>query len=249
MGQYAWVFDVTLLVIMLGITYAVGSEGVYGAALMFINVVFAGLMAFSIFEPCARWVAANLGFMAKMADFVVLLLLFAVFFTIMRLLTDMLGVWYVRFHGAVDQIGRYVFGAATAWYLVGMFVCMVQTAPIHKKFLGYQWATHSFWTMGIDRFWLGFVQDTTYRIFEWEPPRAKQPPGRYVFDRDSDFILRYHNFRPFGQPDQTMPGVAKPAAAAGGAEQPAGGAQPAGAAAAGNQGGRPPVAPPGIQLE
>ena len=240
MGQYAWVFDVSLLLIMLGITYAVGSEGVYGAAIMFINVMFAGLMAFSLFEPCARWVAANLGFMATMADFVCLILLFGVFFTILRLLTDMLGVWYVRFHGAVDQIGRYLFGAATAWYLVGMFVCMVETAPVHKKFLGYQWETHAFWTLGIDRFWLGFMRDTTDRILERQPKRP--------FDANCDFILRYHNFRPYGEPDQTMPGIAKPAAAApAGGAQPAGGGQPAGAQPGGAQGGgRPPVNPPGI---
>jgi hypothetical protein len=123
-----------------------------------------------------------------------------------------------------------------------MFVCMVQTAPVHKKFLGYQWETHSFWTLGVDRYWLGFVQDTTYRIFEWHPPRAKQPPGPTVFDRNSDFILRYHNFRPFGEPDQTMPGIAKPAGAA-----PAGGAQP-GAAAGDPGGGRPVTNPAGIAM-
>jgi hypothetical protein len=236
MGQYAWVFDVTLLLVIMGITYAVGSEGLYGAALMFINVMFAGLITFCIFEPLARLLAKNIPFMATMADFVCLIILFAVIFTLLRLATDMLGVWYVRFHGAVDQIGRYLFGLATAWYLVGMFVCMVQTAPVHKKFLGYQWATHSFWTMGIDRFWLGFTRDTTARIFDWQPPRT--------FDRNADFILRYHNFRSFGEPDQTMPGIAKPAGAA-----PAGGAQPGGAQPAGAaDAGRPVTNPAGIAM-
>jgi hypothetical protein len=95
--------------------------------------------------------------------------------------------------------------------------------------------------MGIDRYWLGFVHDTTYRIFEWYPPSPNQPPGRYVFDQYSDFIRRYHDFRPFGEPDESMPGVAKPA----GAAQPGGGAQPGGAA---DSGGRPVTNPAGIAL-
>lgn len=234
MGQYAWVFDVTLLLIMLGITYAVGSEGLYGAAIMFINVMFAGLMAFCLFEPCAQLIANNIEFMAAMADFVCLIVLFVVFFEIFREFTSWIGPWYVRFHGAVDQVGRFVFGAATAWYLVGMFVCMVETAPVHKKFLGYQWQNHAFWKLGIDRFWLGFVQATTEKYFEWEPPRT--------FDPRSDFIVRYHNSRPFGEPDQSITGGAKPAVAPqeGGA-QPSGTGQPAG----GQSGGRPPYDPTG----
>ena len=232
MGQYAWVFDVTLLLMILGITYAVGSEGLYGASIMFINVLFAGLIAFSLFEPCALWVSNNLGFMATMADFVCLILLFGVAFTLLRLATDALGPWYVRFNGAVDQIGRFLFGLATAWYITGMFVCMVETAPVHKKFLGYQWQTHALWQMGIDRFWLGYVQASTEKYFDWGKP----------FDPRSDFILRYHNYRSFGEPDFAMPGVPQPE----GGAAPEGG-QPGGAQGGGAQeGGRPVLNPPGI---
>ncbi len=236
MGAYAWVFDVTLLLFIGVITYAVGSEGLYGACIMLINVMFAGLIAFSLFEPCARWLAGSIGFTATMADFICLILLFCIAFTLLRLATDMLGTWYVRFHGAVDQIGRYVFGLATGWYLVGMFVCAAETAPLHKKFFGYQWSTHAFWGMGIDRYWLGFVQSTTDRIYDWDPPQT--------FDRKSDFILRYHNYRPVGEPDFTMPGF-KPAGSEvqqGGGQ--AGGGQPGGGSAT-QGGGRPPYDPTG----
>jgi hypothetical protein len=230
MGAYAWVFDLTCLLVIAGITYAVGSEGLYGAAIMFVNVMFAGLIAFSLYEPAARVIADTFGFMQTMADFVSLILLFAVFFSLIRLATDYLGPWYVRFHGAVDQVGRYMFGLATGWYIVGMFVCMVQTAPVHKKFLGYQWQSHAFWGSGIDRFWLGYVQATTEKFFEWDPPRP--------FDARSDFIMRYHRWRPFGEPDPTMPGVG---------QAPTTGGQSGGSGAPGGAigGGRPPVDPTG----
>ncbi len=235
MGAYAWVFDVTLLFFVLGVAYAVGSEGLYGAAIMFVNVLFGGLIAFSVYEPLAGAIARGMPFMATMADFVCLLIIFCVAFTLIRLATDMLGTMYVRFNGAVDQIGRYIFGIATAWYLVGMLVCMVQTAGVHKKFLGYQWESHAFWKMGIDRFWLGFVQVSTQKYFEWGRGRS--------FDSQSDFILRYHEFRPFGDVDQTLPGHRVKGAAPDATGQP-GGAQ-GGQPGADAGGGRPPVDPTG----
>jgi uncharacterized membrane protein required for colicin V production len=237
MGDYAWVFDLTCLAIILGITYAVGSEGLYGAAIMFVNVMLAGLIAFSLYEPAGKMIG-SIGFMTTIADFVSLTVIFGLAFSLIRFVTDYLGPWYVRFHGAVDQVGRYLFGLATGWYLVGMLVCMVQTAPVHKQFLGYQWQTHSLWGLGIDRFWLGFMQATTEKFFEWEPARP--------FDARNNFIVRYHMWRPFGEPDRTMPGFR---------QAPAQGAQP-GAAGTGSQpaaptgppgggGGRPPMDPTG----
>lgn len=197
MGAYAWVFDVACLVVILGVTYAVSAEGLYGAAITFVNVMLAGIIAFSYYEPVAGMIG-SIGFMETLADFVSIIVLFGVAFSAIRFVTDYLGPWYVRFHGAMDQIGRYVFGLATAWYLTGMLVCAVQTAPVHKMFLGYQWQTHSMWGMGVDRFWLGFVQATTERYFDWDPPRP--------FDPRSNFIMRYHKWRPYGNPDPTMPG-------------------------------------------
>jgi hypothetical protein len=233
-GQYAWVLDVWLLVMMGLITWAVSSEGLWGAALMFVNVMFAGLIAFSIFEPAANLLASNIPFMVAFADFVSLVILFTVAFVLLRLATDNLGFYMVRFPGWLYHVGRYLFAAFTAWYLMGMVLCMLQTAPIHKQFLGYQWQRHAFWGMGIDRFWLGYVQSATQTTFDWDPPNP--------FDHTSSFIIRYHNHRGFGDPDPQMPG-ARPAAAASPQSQPAGGQAPARqpATPAGAAG----VAPPG----
>ncbi len=237
MGQYAWVIDVTMILMILALTWVVASEGLWGSALMLINVLFGGLIAFSLYEPLARVIDINLGFMKSFSDFTSLLLIFGVAFTVLRIGSDMLGPTLVRFTGPVDQIGRFLFGGATAWYMVGMILCMVQTAPVHKKFLGYQWQNHAVFGAGIDRFWLGFVRESTSRIVEWNSPRP--------FDASCDFILRYHDHRQFGEADTTLPGhKPAPAPAVPGAEgQPAGG-QPGG----GQAGGRPPVNPGGIAL-
>ena len=194
-----WVLDVLLLVIVGGITYAVSSEGLWGSALVFVNVMFAGLIAFNFYEPLAYLISdnVNISFVESFADFVSLIVLFSVVFSILRVCTDFLGPTRIRFVGWLDQLGRIFFGLTTAWYVTGMLLCVVQTAPVHKQFVGYQWERHAFWGLGIDRFWLGYVQVTTGKIFDHNPRR--------VFDENSDFIRRYHDHRLFGSPDPTLP--------------------------------------------
>ena len=48
-----------IVVLILGMTYALTSEGLWGAALMFFNVLFAGIIAFNFYEPLAALLAAN----------------------------------------------------------------------------------------------------------------------------------------------------------------------------------------------
>ena len=236
MEQYAWVIDVLLVLGMLGITWVVSSEGLWGATLMFVNVMFAGLIAFDLFEPVANFIDLNLGFMAAFSDFVALVLLFSVSFTLIRIATDNLGPTMVRFPTWVYHIGRYGFAGATAWYLMGMVLCILQTAPIHKQFLGYKWNEHAVWQAGVDRFWLGFVQTTTKDVFDRFPPR--------MFDGQSKFIRQYHDRREFGDPDPDFAPKKAGGAAPQGGQQPAGGGAAAGGAAAPAAGapgaGRPP---------
>ena len=59
MGAFTWVIDALLLVMIGVVTWAVASEGLWGATLIFINVLIAGLVTFSIFEPVAAGVARN----------------------------------------------------------------------------------------------------------------------------------------------------------------------------------------------
>src|SRR3989442_2493658 len=99
MEQYAWVIDVMLVPGMLGMGWSVTSEGLWGAALMFVNVMFAGLIAFDLYEPVAKFIDQNLGFMAAFSDFVALVVLFSFAFTLIRYLTDNLGPTMVRFPG------------------------------------------------------------------------------------------------------------------------------------------------------
>ena len=221
MGQYAWVIDVMLVLGMLGIGWCVSSEGLWGAALMFVNVMLAGLIAFDLYEWVAKFIDQNLDFMKAFSDFVALVVLFSIAFTLLRIATDNLGPTMVRFPTWLYHVGRYGFAGATAWYLMGMILCILQTAPIHRQFLGYEWKDHAVWGAGVDRFWLGYVQVTTERVFDRYPAR--------MFDAQSSFIRRYHDHREFGEPDPEFAPKAAGGAAPQGGQQPAGGAAPAGA--------------------
>ena len=59
-------------------TYALMSEGLWGAALMFFNVLFAGLIAFNFYEPLAQLIADNVPLLSGFADTVCMMLLFIV---------------------------------------------------------------------------------------------------------------------------------------------------------------------------
>lgn len=212
----AWVIDVTMLFIVLIIAWSVSSEGLWGAALLFVNFMIAGLIAFCYFEPIALFIEKNVSPIWGLTDFIAVVVLFSIVFSILRLGTDMLAPLLVRFPGWLMQVGRMGFGLATGWYAAGMVLCMLETAPIHKQFLGYQWEKHAFWSVGIDRSWLGYVQWSTGRVFSWHWTRR--------FDRNADFIIRYHDRRPFGDPDPNI----RPAASSGSEAAPA---QPAAGAA------------------
>ena len=71
----------------LGLTYVLTSEGLWGAALMFFNVLFAAMIAFNFYEPLARLVDStgiNWGF----SDTLCMLGLFCISLVVLRLTTE-----------------------------------------------------------------------------------------------------------------------------------------------------------------
>ena len=64
--------DGIVLLLALGMTYALASEGLWGAALMFFNILFAGLIALNFYEPLAAIIAENVEFLSGFADTLVL---------------------------------------------------------------------------------------------------------------------------------------------------------------------------------
>ena len=59
MSAPKWIIDVVFAFLILLMTYALSAEGLWGAALMFFNVLFGGLIAFNFYEPLARLIDSS----------------------------------------------------------------------------------------------------------------------------------------------------------------------------------------------
>lgn len=235
-------------VLILAMTYALASEGLWGAALMFFNVLFAGLIAFNFYEPLARLIASNASFMADYADMVCLLGLFVIALVILRITTESLAPTMVRFPAALYHIGRWLFALGAATLAMAVFLLAFHCAPIHKKmFYGaYPYNLKPPFGMGIDWQWLGFFQYSTGQIFaNFNESNPRDPTNEYgnakVFDPRGSWLIDHQNSRPYGE--GFLPESSGGASDAGEAEAGGGGGGGAAPAAAG--GGRPGPGIPG----
>ncbi|MBX6312033.1 MAG: CvpA family protein, partial [Isosphaeraceae bacterium] len=222
-----WVIDVAMVVLIVGMTYALMSEGLWGAALMFFNVLFAGLIAFNFYEPLAALLAQNVEALSGFADTLCLMALFIVSVLVLRLTTESLAPTMIRFPTPVYHLGRLVFGFLASAVTMAILLLAFETAPVHKKIFGvidYAYAPPFKW--GLDHKWLAFFQFTTGKVFADYSAEQRDPAGEYynakVFDPRGEWLIVHQNARPYGT--DIVPEPSTGAAGVGGA----GGGSPAG---------------------
>src|SRR5215213_10429165 len=103
----AIVVDLVIVLLIAGMTYALSSEGAWGAALMFFNVLFGAIIALNFYEALARLLDStgiNWGF----SDTLCLLGLFIVATLLLRLITESLAPSMVRYPGPIYHAGRWI---------------------------------------------------------------------------------------------------------------------------------------------
>jgi hypothetical protein len=213
------VVDLAAVVLILGMTYALASEGLWGAALMFFNALFAGLIAFNCYEPLAG-AMASVSALSGYADTLSLMLIFVITLLILRLITEYLAPTMVRFPAPLYHIGRWLFGLGGACVTMSIILLAFHTAPIHKKmFYGaYPYDLKPPFGMGLDWQWLSFFQYSTGQIFaRHSPDNPTDPFAEYstarVFDPRGSWLIDHQNARPYG--DGFVP---EPTSSGGGAE-------------------------------
>lgn len=197
------VVDLVIAGLILGMTYALMSEGLWGSALMFFNVLFAGIIAFNFYEPLAALLAGNLGFLSGFADTLCLMTVFIAALVVFRLTTETLAPAMVRFPAPVFQIGRIFFGLAGAVVTMAILLLAFEAAPVHKKvFTAVDYKYEPPFHMGLDREWLGFFQYTTGAIFANRNQDKKDWMGEYgnakVFDEKAEWLILHQDARPYG---------------------------------------------------
>jgi len=152
----------TLLMILI-IALCVGflfTEGMWGNAIRLVNVVTAGLLATSFYEPLADWLDGwNLSYTFAW-DFLALWGLFVLFGVIFRLLTDFASRVKVRFLKLANQIGSAFFAFWIGWVMVCFTMFSLHLAPLAREPFagGFQPEKRMFLGLAPDRLWLGFVQ-------------------------------------------------------------------------------------------
>jgi uncharacterized membrane protein required for colicin V production len=217
-----WVIDAGIVVLILGMAYALASEGAWGSCLMFFNVMFAGLIAFNFYEPLAVWFL-SLGLAGSWGDFLALIGLFLVALVALRIGTDLMAPSMIRLPKAVYHLGRLVFSFAGAALMAGILLCVLETAPVHRKVFGQiNYNSQPPYKMGLDRHWLAFVQYMTGNVFTNynDEDRKKDPEfdTANAFDVQGSWLIDHQNARPYGEdgdkvpaPDAEAPAPAPPA--------------------------------------
>src|SRR5205823_106556 len=126
------------ILIMLGAGHTAYRNGLFTSVAMLMMVLISGLIAFGFFEPLADLLELafqqNVRALAGSEDFLVLAVLFAVPFWLMRLAYQWLAPEMIDEHGHLQHVGAGVVGLVTGYLVAGFLICAMQTLPLDERF-------------------------------------------------------------------------------------------------------------------
>lgn len=190
-------------IIIVGCAWGLYVEGMFGAFVMFCNVLIAGLITFNFFEPLADSLdSAFKGTLAQpYADAFAMILIFPVVLGILRVVCSQIAPKEVDIHPMVNKIGGGLIGALTGYILAGIIFCLFQTLPWHRNFMYYEWkyepgeAFRSLFPP--DRVWLAMMHRASTHGFAAGDNSA--------FDNTGTYSLRYARYRRYDDRGEVMP--------------------------------------------
>ena len=196
------IVDMVAVLLILGMTYALMSEGLWGAALMFFNALFAALITMNCYEPLAQVIGTNVSFLSGYADALCILLIFTVTLLLMRLATEAMAPSMIRFPAPVFHLGRIIFGFAGSMVTMGVLLLALDASPVNKKILGsIDYKSKPMYGVRLDKEILAFFQWSTGQIFTRQGP-TRDPFKEYgnarVFDPKGRWLLNAQDARPYG---------------------------------------------------
>ena len=184
----SFILPVLLLVLFIAVVASLYTEGMWGNAIMLINVVTAGLLATGYFEPAADKIESMSDTLASytyLLDFVCLWLIFSISLVILRIITDKICRVKVRFLKLADQIGSIIFACLVALAMVCFTTFSLHTAPLGKEFMfgGFKSNEGKILAWSPDKWWLRFAWSASKAAYCWPTPKP--------FDHHGDFIGKY----------------------------------------------------------
>jgi hypothetical protein len=205
-----WVIDVVFGFFILLMTYVLSSEGLWGAALMFFNILFGGLIAFNFYEPLAKLIDST-GIGWGFSDTLSMLSIFCLAVMLLRMTTETLAPAMVRFPAPVYHAGRLLFALGGSLVTMAIIILAFHLAPVHKKVFGsITYDSKPPFGLGLDHQWLGFFQYTTGGVFARYGVGKRDPYGEYgrsgsqrsavqVFDPRARWLIDHQEARPYGK--------------------------------------------------
>jgi hypothetical protein len=178
-------------------------QGLWNLSITLVNLILAMLIATNFFEPvCTLIEGFNTSF-TYLLDFLVLWMLFALAYGILRAFTDMLSKTPVKFNMPVEMAGRSILAIWCAYLMVCFTAFSLQMAPLNNPEPMGAWSTplsSSFLGMSPDRQWLGFMQSRSRGAlarghYSGDVHPSDQGLNVQTFDPNSEFPLRYRQRR------------------------------------------------------
>ncbi|HEY2414424.1 MAG TPA: hypothetical protein VGI40_19420 [Pirellulaceae bacterium] len=189
-----------LFLVLAATAAGVWFQGLWSAAITIVNMLLAMIIATSFYEPICSALdkIGAVGTYTYLLDFIVLWILFAVAFGILRSISDLLSRENVKFDMPVEMAGRSVLALFCGWLMVVFVAFTLQMAPLNAESPLGAFATpraRSFLGFAPDRMWQGFM-------YSRSRPAAL---GGNQFDQNADFALRYHDRRQkYAKPGESM---------------------------------------------
>jgi hypothetical protein len=183
--------------VLVGFIYV--REGMFRAVVMCGSVLLAGLVTFNFWEPIADWLDEHSG-VGPYSDALCMIALFALTLGALRVATMALIPVKVDYHPAAQLAGGGVVGLVIGYLLSGFLVCVFQTLPWDRSFLGFEPAESEATSDRVlppDVVWLSLMHRAGAFAFANRPDEdATEGANQYqTFDQGGSFELRYARYR------------------------------------------------------
>ncbi len=181
--------------------------GLWSNFITLINFFIASLVASSLYEPFAQFLANQLVDYSALADFLALWILFVGTFMVCRIVTDVLAPRQMQFDKVTEMIGRSVLSLWLACAFIAFTLFSLHMAPLHPDAFQKDVESSSL-GIGPDRMWMAFIQSRSrgalssstsgnFMLREASPSTHPDDAGldARVFDPNAKFIDTYHRKR------------------------------------------------------
>jgi hypothetical protein len=201
------ILPLLLIVLTLGIFASLMRDGLWSNLLMLFNVITAGLVAMTFFEPVAALLTKQVPKGTLFWDIVALWGLFAATLGVLRAITDRVSRIRVRFKSPIEMVGGYVLALAVAYVGMTFAATTLHTAPLARNFLwgGFRPEDPLLFGLKPDRQWLAFVQMVSRGSLARLTDEGDEE--KYIFDPKAEFMPKYASRRSKYEETTTFTGL------------------------------------------